>query len=246
MDAIQSLVIQLIVFMVGLFLLFIFKNYYPKYFEAKGTNQATKEDIGEITEIVEGIKSDLLKSNEELKAQLSLANQHRLNVKSAEREAVFDYNRKLSGLLYYLVRFKLSSYNLENYEELKKEEQEFSKRQYECDIAESNLTLFMHDSEFLEIKKDLSISIIKYEEILAKAMQDIYYQYSKCDFDIQAADSKDKVVIRGSIYGKITPILDKFRTDSIQQYGLVHQQNIKFRELIYTRITQILEETSDV
>jgi hypothetical protein len=81
----------------------------------------------------------------------------------------------LSAWLYSLVRFSLSSYNLDNYKELKKEEQEFSKRQYECDIAESHLTLFMHDKEFLEIKRDLTVSIIQYEMTLSKAMQEIYY-----------------------------------------------------------------------
>lgn len=43
MDILQSILIQAVVFIIGLFLYFIFKNYYPKYFEAKGTNQATKE-----------------------------------------------------------------------------------------------------------------------------------------------------------------------------------------------------------
>jgi hypothetical protein len=245
MDIFQSIIIQVIVFIVGLFLLFMFKSYYPKYFETKGTNQATKEDIGEITEIVEGIKSDLLKSTEELKAQLSLANQHRLDIKTAERDAIFDYNGKLSAWLYSMVRFSLSSYNLDNYKELKKEEQEFAKRQYECDVAESHLTLFMHDKEFLEIKRDLTISIINYEMTLSKAMQEIYYLHSKCELDVQFAEPREKAAIRGRIFADIRPILDKYRTDTLEQYKVVHQQNVKFKELIYNRINKIFDETME-
>jgi hypothetical protein len=193
MDIVQSIITQVIVSVVGLFLFFVFKNYYPKYFEAKGTNQATKEDIGEITEIVESIKTDLVKRTEELKAQLSLSNQHRLNIKSAEREAIFDYNKKLSAWLYYLVHFRLSSYNFENYKELKKEEQEFSHRQYENDIAENHLVLFMHDKKFLELKKDLTVNIIKYGGILSKAMQQVYNLHSKCEFNIEIAEPKTKL-----------------------------------------------------
>jgi hypothetical protein len=245
MDILQSIIIQAIVFIVGLVLLFMFKNYYPKYFETKGANQATKEDIGAITEIVEGIKSDLLKRTEELKAQLSLTNQHRLNIKTAERDAVFDYNKKLSAWLYYLVRFSLSSYSLENYKELKQEEQEFSKRQYECDIAESHLTLFMNDKEFLETKGNLTISVLKYEGILSKAMQEIYYLHSKCEIDIQIADPKDKPAIRGRIYGDIAPVLEKYRSDTLKHYEHVHGQDVKFRKLIYSRIKKIIEESNE-
>ena len=242
MDTLQSIIIQVVVFTVGLILFFVFKNYYPKYFEAKGTNQATKEDIGEITEIVESIKTDLLKRTEELKAQLSLSNQHRLNIKSAEREAIFDYNKKLAAWLYYLVRFRLSSYNFENYKDLKKEEQEFSYRQYENDIAENHLVLFMHDQEFLELKKDLTVNIIKYEGILSKAMQQVYYLHSKCELDIEIAETKDKAAIRGSIHNQVNPVLEKYRSETLEQYKVINNFHIKFRQLINDRLKKIVED----
>jgi len=55
MQIMQSIIIQTFVSLTGLFLFFLCKNYWPKYFEAKAKNQATKEDIGEITAIVESI-----------------------------------------------------------------------------------------------------------------------------------------------------------------------------------------------
>ena len=240
MGILQPIIIQCIVLIVWFYL----TGYLTKYSESKGTNQATKEDIGEITEIIEGIKADLLKNNEELKAELSLIFQHRLNIKSEEMNAIFDYNNKLSAWLYYLVRFRLSSYNLDNYKELKKEEHEFSKRQYKCDIAERHLTLFIHDEEFLEIKKELTISIMQYEEILSKAMHEIYYLHSKLDLDIQYAEKNEQIVLRGRIFKEISPVLAKYRSDSTEQYRLIHNQNLRFRELIYNRIQKVIIETS--
>lgn len=244
MDTLQSIIIQAIVFIIGLFLFFIFKNYYPKYFETKGTNRATKEDIGEITRIAESIKTELTKSTEELKAQLSLFNQHRLNIKTAEREAIFDYNKKVSAWFYYLVRFSLSSYNIDNYKELKKENQEFSRRQYESDIAENHLVLFIHDKEFLEVKKNLTIGVLAYEGLLEKAMHEIYYLHSKYEFDIEFADPKDKAAIRGSIYTAIKPVLEKYRKDSLDQYKLVNDSFIKLRHLINEKLKKINEEVN--
>lgn len=96
----QQIFYNFLTTVIALTIFYLFKSFWPKYFEAKGTNQATKEDIGEITEIVENIKSDLLHQNELLKAQLSFKNQHRLNLKTAEREAIFDFNKRVSAWLF--------------------------------------------------------------------------------------------------------------------------------------------------
>lgn len=183
----------------------------------------------------------MLKSTEELKAQLSLSNQHLLNFKTAEREAIFDYNKKVSAWLFYLVRFTLSNYSFDNYKDLIKEEQEFSRRKYESDVAESHLVLFMYDQAFLDIKKDLTISIIDYELILSKAIQEIYYLHSKHEIEIEYAEPQDKSAIRGSIYQKLSPMLAEYRSLTLDEYKIVHNNHIKFRELINERLKTISE-----
>jgi len=44
--------------------------YLKPYFAERGKNLATKQDIGEITSIVEGIKTELAQKTEELKSDL--------------------------------------------------------------------------------------------------------------------------------------------------------------------------------
>jgi hypothetical protein len=241
MDTLKVILTQTVVLILGLLLYYLLKNFWPKYFEAKATNQATKEDIGEITEIVESIKTDLLKSTEELKANLSLSNQHKLNLKSAERDAIFDYHKKLSAWLYYLDRLMPSMYNFDNYKDVKKEEAEFSRRQYECDIAEAHLTLFIHDQKFLYIKKDLTINIIKYQVELSKTLFDIYYQHSKLELEISIAQPNEIPALRGSIYPILKPILEKYRKESMKQFNLIHNHHVQFRLLINERLKALNE-----
>ena len=50
----------------------LYLAFFKSYFQEKGKNIATQEDIGPITKIVEGIKSDLSTKIEEVKANLSL------------------------------------------------------------------------------------------------------------------------------------------------------------------------------
>lgn len=246
--AIEQLLYNFLTIVFSLTVFYLFKSYWPKYFEAKGTNQATKEDIGEITEIVETIKSDLLQQNELLKAQLSFKNQHRLNLKTAEREAIFDFNKRISAWLFSIMRFTFSGYNLDNYKDLKIMSGEFSKRQYECDLAEAHLVLFMHDKEFLELKRDLIISIIELEGIVESYMHKIYSVYSKCEFHLEMDknDFKKHPEHWNLLYKELEPLTDAHRKDKTEKYKEVHDLQIRMRELINKRLKQLEDDEKDI
>jgi hypothetical protein len=236
MDYIYNFLITII----SLIVFYLFKSYWPKYFEAKGTNQATKEDIGEITEIVETIKSDLIQQNELLRAQLSLNNQHILNLKTAEREAIFEFNKQLSAWLYSVVRFSFSAYNQDNFKDLKLKSADFSKRQYECDLAEAHLTLFMNDQEFLNLKRDLIVAIINFQADTEELMHKVYHQYSKCEFDLGLEDTlaKQSEIIAKS-NKQINLLTNQYLDNMPVQYKEVHIINIKMRELLNKKLEQL-------
>lgn len=236
MDNIEIILTQTGTIILLLFIYYLIKNFWPKYFEAKATNQATKEDIGEITKIAESIKTELAKSTEVLKANLSLTNNQILNFKSAESDAMFDYHKKLSAWLFYLIRLNPSKYDLENYKDIKKEKSQFSKRQYKCDLAEAHLTLFMHDQKFLDIKRKLTINIIKYEGELSKTLSRILFQHSELDLEISIAKSDQIPVLRISIYAKIKPILEKYDEESKKQFQIIHNLHVELRLLINERL----------
>jgi hypothetical protein len=232
----------------GLITFYLFKNYWPKYFEAKATNQATKEDIGDITEIVENIKSDLMQQNELLKAQLSFKNQHRLNLKTAEREAIIEYNKRISAWVYSLIRFTLSGYNIDNFKELKQMSVEFSKRQYECDLAEAHLFLFMHDKVFLELKRDLTISVIELEGIVEQNIHKVYGTFSKASFELDREKENfgRQLEIRGQLYKEVDSLLGAHRKDSMEQFAKVHDIQSRMTQLINKRLKQLEEEEKNM
>lgn len=118
---------------------------------------------------------------------------------------------------------------------------EFSKRQYECDLAEAHLVLFMHDKEFLELKRDLTISIIKLEGIVETSMHKIYGAYSKCEFHLEMDkdDIKKHPEHRNLLYKELTPLKDSHRKDSTEQYKQVHDLQVKMTQLINKRLKQL-------
>lgn len=133
-----------------------------KYEEAKQTNQATKEDIGPITRIIEEIKISFSKETEILKAHLSFDNQYRSTIKTAERDALIEYNKKLSAWHYYMRNVDFLGLNQDNFKELKLIRNELRKLEYDYDVAEAHLLIFKHDDQFIILKDELKKCLIIY------------------------------------------------------------------------------------
>jgi len=68
-----------------------FRQYLPKYIKEKAKNLATKEDIGEITEIVEKVKHDNNSQLELIKAELSIFLRAKAAAYDDERNAIIQF-----------------------------------------------------------------------------------------------------------------------------------------------------------
>ena len=77
------------VFIVSLLVIGLFaKKYLPSYLQQKGLNLATKEDIKEITEKIESVKTQYMKVIVELSAEISIRNEQKLRVLEKRNEAL--------------------------------------------------------------------------------------------------------------------------------------------------------------
>lgn len=113
------------VFIVSLCVIGLFaKKYLPSYLQQKGRNLATKEDIKEITNKIESVKTQYTKIIEELKADLSIRNEQKIRILEKRNESLLKLyedccelvNGKLSINLYsflniYLKQYQTSSNN---------------------------------------------------------------------------------------------------------------------------------------
>ncbi|MDN3654510.1 hypothetical protein QWZ08_02665 [Ferruginibacter paludis] len=239
---ILSLILQFFIIITGLFLAFVFKNYYPKYFEEKGKNLATKQDIGEITEIVEGIKVNLVKETEFLKSQLALNNQNKFSIKSAEREALFSINDKYSGWIYSIMRFNFSTYSEDNYEKLDSVSEKFDEKQYELDMAQSRLHLFMHDQPVLEVIKNLSIATVALETLVNSYALRIKYLFIQHNIKFKVAQLPEQLTLKQDLYKDQMEILEEFGKEKIEAFKEVHHMYVELKKLIKQRIDKINED----
>lgn len=81
-------------FVVGLAILFLYN-----YMKKKGEDVATKEDIGQITEVIEKIKQDFVKETEILKSQLDISKHSIISMNEIKRNVIMDYFNSYSSWL---------------------------------------------------------------------------------------------------------------------------------------------------
>lgn len=232
----QTVVLILIaLFQIGIVFILI---YTKKYLGAKASNKAMQEDIGQITEIVEKIKSDLSQQGNLINAQLSHKSKYALEIKQEERQAYIDFNRKISAWLYSIVRFNFSEYNLDNYRELKSMFNIFSSRQYESDVADAHLGLFTKEKEFHLKKLDLEGAILTLENITEKAILTISLAYEECDIEVNSnpSDYKTHSKARNELYAKVVTIHGKYLDDFKEQYKIVIAEKEILENMIQEKI----------
>ena len=101
------LVLQ-IVFIMGLAVAsWLLTSYFPKYLEEKGKNLATKEDIGEITQITERIRNEMFSELEVVKSNLKVIESYQIRKLDDERKAIIEYCTQLNAYFGELISLKV-------------------------------------------------------------------------------------------------------------------------------------------
>lgn len=243
-------VIEITVIVIGIVLFFMIKNFLPSYFNEKGKNLATKEDIDEITERVEKIKSEFVKDIEHIKADLSYINQNKFSIKASERDALIEMNNKYSEWLNYLMNVSFTDINASNYTKLNDYFQDIREKKLSFDIAQDNLHLFLHDQDLME-KKGLCVSeTITLEYIVKQTIicfiehynaRKIYFQGLTNLSDSQKASSafiQQQIEISQK---QLDEIFDKMNNEKSVQFSIVHKSRVRFVTALKERLYNIIE-----
>lgn len=212
----------------GIFALFA-KSLLPKYFEEKGKNLATKEDIGEITKIVEDAKIVFTTQTELLKANLQFYNNLKTGISTEERNAIVDFNSTLFFWHDSLTDSGLNDVNLKDNEDLRKHIAFLNKLHKDVLRSQAKLRLFIEDSGLQTIANNLIISTLKglnlnIVQYMKELMENNDYMNSippditpfekgkrmqKLDLDRkEIRDKYSKAMLEE--FGKIVPIVEDF------------------------------------
>ena len=133
-------------------------TYFITYFKKKGEYQVLKEDIEEITEKVEYIKTRFLQETDKIKSELEYLTQRKLSIASEELNAILNFYEKYSIWLNKVL--DIPTYNMSN-SKIEEYRIEIDKTKIGYETAGSRLGIFLDDEEFFSIKADLNIKTLK-------------------------------------------------------------------------------------
>ena len=142
-----------------LLLTLLIKNFFPSYFNEKGRNAATKEDISEITHLIESVKTDFIHETEKLKAELQLDFSFRLGLMKEERLTIINLHESFSTLINCLIDFSMSGTDADNNLELKEYMKKISNLEERVTFNISKFEILIGDKSILIAINKLSLKL---------------------------------------------------------------------------------------
>jgi len=127
----MRLIIEAVILLLLLYLAFL-----KSYFQEKGKNVATKEDVEEITSLVESVKSQL---------QFSL--QAKLSFRAEEHQTLVDYFSRYSTWLSAITSWSAVGINKDNASRLAEIRSELNMLHQDFDLAAGKLELFVENED---------------------------------------------------------------------------------------------------
>ncbi len=153
-----EITLQILLILIGLYLAF-----FKSYFQEKGKNLATLEDIEEITSKVEAIKTDFIRETEKLKLEIQFTNQIKFSLKSEELKSLLDFYEKYYLWLNILLDFYFSAYNEDNRESLKDAENIINDSYFKFLLSEAKVDLLIDCKPLFEHTKDMKLKTLEFQ-----------------------------------------------------------------------------------
>jgi hypothetical protein len=205
-----------------LILYYTVTNLLPSYFQEKGKNLATKDDIAKITQLVESVKHTFTVETEKLKANLSLLTNVHSGLVSEERNAIIDFNEKY--FLWLNIITDTSNNNLDDTKnsELEDHRRLLGKLYQDLLNSEARFSLFVDNAELTAHVTKVKIETLKR---LANFPRNSIFALMQVNLEIDNMYSTipvgEQVAKYKELLNKKAEVYDEFRANMIREYAIV-------------------------
>ncbi|MHA8058947.1 hypothetical protein [Aquirufa nivalisilvae] len=224
---IAQIILEVILVFIGLYLA-LFKS----YFQEKGKNIATKEDIQEITELVETVKN-----------QIHFSTQSKLSLKTEERNALVNHYEKYNYWLNTILDTYLGGINKENIGKLKDFEQRLNDAKFNFELADGRKEIFVDNKEIDELLKELKIKTLELQHIVEKKFGELEYWF----FEVESMRKSTPLVNEQAakykeLLEKKSNILKEMNAEKLERFIEIAPKDKKFQILVFNHLQKIIKE----
>ncbi len=167
------------IFTLFLFVIFgLYIRYYlSSYLSEKAKNWADKEDITDITEKIESVKSEFVSKSEILKTDLQLILNYQIEHRNEERKVLIEFHHFLNDWINKCFNFDVVSYNRGNTQDLFIKRKEIRELYDKCNLAKSKVDFIVKNHQLIEISGLLLIEGLKFSYFVESFILSLYYKY---------------------------------------------------------------------
>ena len=236
-----SIILQVSILLVGLYLAF-FKSYLTE----KGKSAALKEDIAELTNEVEGIKSNYLREHELLKTELQRVLSNEVSYHQEARNALVTFFETVSQWKYAILEILVHSYGRTNIDELVMDRKTIGSYYAKTGVAQSKVSLFVEDKELVKNAHDLFSATLDFhhwtDTVYLKIQQNCESQ--KWGFELFKAAltepdrkfardlAEDEKKLKGTLDEICKNYLENRNTESAKMFPFEHAFSEKVKEYL--------------
>lgn len=155
------------------------------YLRNRIKNLAQKEDIEDLTDIVEEVKQKYRSENEALKAQLDLLNNRKIQVFTEEKDAIIQFYTKINEWIWDKLNISLYEYNRNKVEALSDKMIEMDNTYNEANVLFSKVCLLVDNHDMINAGHDLILSTLKLHHLVKEHCSNYRHWLgaSKASFD---------------------------------------------------------------
>lgn len=226
---ITQLVLEALILLLLLYIVFL-----KSYFQEKGKNVATKEDIEEITSMVEAVKSQL---------QFSL--QARLSLRAEEQQALVDYFSKYTAWLSAITNCSTVGITEVNKFRLEEIRSGLDMLHHEFELATGKMELFVENEEIQTQHGVLVIETLKFQS----RVQQMTFEIERVFLDVKHMPSNSPQDQQHVQYSELIErqkeIYRKYNEEKILAYKDLIQLVQKQRRTISRHIKALAKDSND-
>lgn len=221
-----QMVIWIGVLNIGLFL-----AYLQTYFKEKAKRMALKDDIEEVTELVEGVKS-----------KINFITQAKLSFRQEERDALVNYYESYHSWLHLILETSFISFNYNNYEEkyiLALDELQKAKLRYF--FCEGRLNLFVNKPELDSLIGEITKNVLEIHNLFSEE----FYEHVKIFNIINDLNKIEPEEARFKMYKECNEdrlnIAKEFNDKRIEMYKSISPLNRTIQVYINKHLKTLIE-----
>lgn len=221
-----QIILEAILIIIGLYLAF-----FKSYFQEKGKNLATKEDIEEITGLVETVKN-----------QIHYTTQTKLSLRTEERNALVNHYEKYNYWLNTILDTYFGGIKEENKQKLKDIEQRLNDAKFKYEIADGRKEVFVNNKEIDKLLKDLKIKTLELQHLIEKSIGELEYWFFEVENMRNTTPIEQQLAEYRKLLDRKKKILTKMNNERLKIYKEIAPKDRKFQILVYNHLQSIIKE----